>query len=153
MLNRRQVIAGSLAGAAAASLTRYPAFAFISELRQPEKFGKSMDTLLRTAALFTTQQFKLKLAEEKHQGETIVAYRFDEKEEMKQDTDDIRFNPRYNQISGTYELLRFRLAGHSGRFISDEEQSRTGTPLSQALRPLPQTDGCPLDIIWCHLRR
>src|SRR5262249_11198858 len=72
--------------------TRIPAFAFISELRQPEKFGRSMDTLLRTAALFTTQQFKLKLAEEKHNDQTIVGYRFDEKDELKQDTDDIRFN-------------------------------------------------------------
>lgn len=69
------------------------------------------------------------------------------------DTDDIRFNPRYNQISGSYELLRIRLWGHDAQFLSDQEQSRTGTPLSQALRPLPRAEGCALDIIWCHLKR
>jgi len=69
------------------------------------------------------------------------------------DLDDIRFNPRYNQVAGTYELLRIRLSGPSAELISEEEQSRTGTPLAQTLKDLPNSQGCALDLIWCHLKR
>jgi hypothetical protein len=69
-----------------------PAFALVTELREPEQFGKSMESVLRSGALLARGQFKLKLAEEKYQGVAITGYRFDEKAPLKQDVNDIRFN-------------------------------------------------------------
>lgn len=72
--------------------SRVPAFAFVTELRQPERFGKAMDTLLRTAAVASSVPFHLALAEEKHHGHDLVGYRFDEKAVVKQDVDEVRYN-------------------------------------------------------------
>ncbi|HXZ80829.1 MAG TPA: hypothetical protein VEG30_12930 [Terriglobales bacterium] len=70
------------------------------------------------------------------------------------DVDDVRFNPRYSQIVGNYELLRLKVgkARISG-FSETEEQ--TGTPLEQSLREkkIPQTGTCSLDLIWCGIHR
>jgi hypothetical protein len=55
-----------------------PAFALVSELRQPNEFAKTMETTLRGAALLGSFQFKLKLVEEKVKGVALVAFRFDE---------------------------------------------------------------------------
>jgi hypothetical protein len=71
---------------------KIPAFAVISELREPEKFGKGMSSVLRSAALLASIQFGLKLEEVEHKGARIVGYRFDENKELKQDVNDIRFN-------------------------------------------------------------
>ncbi len=68
-----------------------PAFAFIPELRDPDRFGRMMDVALRLGALALTNQFKMKLAEQKHGSVKIVGYRFDEKAEVKEDVNDIRF--------------------------------------------------------------
>jgi hypothetical protein len=91
-----------------------PSFAFVTELRQPEKFSRNMDTLLRAGALLATTQVGLKLREETHNGREIVGYRFDEKAELKADVDDIRFNfsPCYARVDdqfvfcSTIELCR-----------------------------------------------
>src|SRR5262249_27853618 len=64
---------------------RVSSFAIISELREPEKFGKSMEAVLRGAAFLASTQVKLKLFEEKYKGCDIVAYRFDEKAPFKAD--------------------------------------------------------------------
>jgi hypothetical protein len=69
-----------------------PAFAVVTELREPEKFGRSMESVLRSAALLARGQFSLKLVEEKHKGVAITGYRFDEKAPLKADVNDIRFN-------------------------------------------------------------
>jgi hypothetical protein len=71
---------------------RLPAFAVVHELRQPERFGRSMETLLRAAALFATNTFKMELKEEKYRDHDIVAYRFDEKAELTADVNDLRYN-------------------------------------------------------------
>jgi hypothetical protein len=71
---------------------RIPAFALITEMRQPEKFGRSMETVLRAGGLIASTQFKLKLDEQKYNGHEIVGYRFDEKADLKQDIDNFRFN-------------------------------------------------------------
>jgi hypothetical protein len=73
-------------------LVRLPAFAFVSELREPERFGRAMETLLRTAAILATDTFKLELKEEKHRDHDIVAYRFSEKAEVRDDVNDLRYN-------------------------------------------------------------
>jgi hypothetical protein len=93
---------------------RFPAFAFIHELREPEKFGRSMDTILRGVGLLVTTQVKLKLVEEKRNGVAIVGYRFDEKAPLKNDVNDVRFNfsPCYARVGkqfvfcSTVELCR-----------------------------------------------
>jgi hypothetical protein len=69
-----------------------PAFAFVVEMKEPEAFGKSMDTILRGVALLVGSQAKLKLAEEKHGDYTLVGYRFPEDTPLKGDNSDIRFN-------------------------------------------------------------
>jgi hypothetical protein len=71
---------------------KIPAFAFIAEMGNPEKFGPAMATVLRAAALLASTQFGLKMEEEERKDAKIVAYRFDEKKELKQDVNDIRFN-------------------------------------------------------------
>jgi hypothetical protein len=68
-----------------------PAFAFIPELRNPDRFARNMDAGLRAAALAFTNVIKMDLAEETHKGIEIVGYRFPEKEEVKDDVNDIRF--------------------------------------------------------------
>ncbi len=91
-----------------------PAFAFIPELRKADRFARTMDTVLRTGALALTNQFEMKLTEEKHGGVDIVGYRFDEKKELKDDVNDIRFafSPCWARVgdcfvfSSTIELCR-----------------------------------------------
>jgi hypothetical protein len=91
-----------------------PAFAVAWELREPEAFGKSMETILRAAALLAGVQANLKLAEEKYKGCNLVGYRFSETEPIKGDTSDLRFNfsPCFTRVadqfvaSSTIELCR-----------------------------------------------
>jgi hypothetical protein len=69
-----------------------PAFAFVTEMRKPEEFSKSMEAILRGAGLFASNQVKLKLVEEEYKKTAIIGYRFDEKAELPQDVSDLRFN-------------------------------------------------------------
>jgi hypothetical protein len=71
---------------------KIPAFAFVTEMRDPEKFGKGMSSVLRAAALLASTQFEMKMNEEMHREVKIVGYRFDENKALKQDVNDIRFN-------------------------------------------------------------
>jgi hypothetical protein len=69
-----------------------PSFALISELREPEVFGKKMEAVLRAAALLASTQVKLKLVEEKRNGCSIVGWRFPEDRPFGNDTANFRFN-------------------------------------------------------------
>jgi hypothetical protein len=69
-----------------------PAFALVWELREPEAFAKSMDTVLRGVALLAGAQANLKLAEEDCKGCKLVGYRFPENETLKGDVNDLRYN-------------------------------------------------------------
>ncbi len=69
-----------------------PAFALVWELREPEAFGKSMETILRGVALLTGSQVDLKLVEEKYKGFNLIGYRFPEDKPIKGDINDLRFN-------------------------------------------------------------
>ncbi len=55
-----------------------PAFALVSELRQPEDFAKAMEATLRGAALLTGFRVKMKQAEEKVGDVKLVGFRFAE---------------------------------------------------------------------------
>lgn len=57
-----------------------PTFAVVTELREPEKFGKTVEAALRGAALLAGFQFKLKLVEEKVGDVNLVGYRFEEEQ-------------------------------------------------------------------------
>jgi hypothetical protein len=69
-----------------------PAFAVVWELRDPEAFGKTMETILRAAALLGGGKANLKLVEEKYKNCKLVGYRFPEDETLKGDVNDLRFN-------------------------------------------------------------
>ena len=57
-----------------------PAFAVVSELKQPEEFGQTVEAALRGGALLAGFKFNLQLAEEKVGDVTLVGYRFGEKQ-------------------------------------------------------------------------
>jgi hypothetical protein len=69
-----------------------PAFAVITEMRDPDEFTKSMETSLRGAALLAGSQYKLKLTEEKHGDYKIVGWRFPVDVKLESDVGNIRFN-------------------------------------------------------------
>jgi hypothetical protein len=96
----------------------YPAGAFVVEMRDPEEFGKSMETVLRSAALLAGTQVELKLVEEKRGKYTIVGYRFPEEDPKAKTRQRLPRDVRYNVspcfvragnqfvISSTIELAR-----------------------------------------------
>jgi hypothetical protein len=92
---------------------RIPAFAIVVDMRDPG-FAKSMDTILRSAALLGGAQVGLELNEKKYSNTTIVGYRFPEDGKLKGDVNNIRFNfsPAFLKvgdqfvISSTVELAR-----------------------------------------------
>ncbi len=69
-----------------------PAFAVVTEMRDPDEFSKSMESALRAAALFAGNQYKVKLNEEKHGGYNIVGWRFPVDVKVDSDAGNIRFN-------------------------------------------------------------
>jgi hypothetical protein len=85
-----------------------PAFALVSELREAEAFGKSMEAILRAAVLLinTNPNIKLKLAEEKHKDCNIICYRFDESKPLtvKVDATNFRFNfsPCFTRVGNQF---------------------------------------------------
>ena len=91
-----------------------PAFALVWELREPEAFGKSMEAILRGAALLGGGQVNLKLVEEKYKDCKLVGYRFPEDQPLKGDINDLRFNftPCFTRVgdqfvvSSTLDLCR-----------------------------------------------
>ncbi|MBP3959655.1 hypothetical protein J8F10_30790 [Gemmata sp. G18] len=70
---------------------QFPAFGYVATGRDP-KFVKSIEPALRSAAIIASLQFDLKMLEHKHEGVTIVAYRFPENKERADDPDGVRFN-------------------------------------------------------------
>lgn len=71
---------------------RIPAFALVVQAREPEKFGKAMEAVLRGAAFLAGTQTKLQLVEEKHGDFQIVGYRFARDGKLKGDDGYVRFN-------------------------------------------------------------
>ncbi len=70
---------------------RLPAFGYVVAGGDP-KFAKSIEPALRSAAIIASLQFDLKISEHKHDGVSIVAYRFPENKELADDPDGLRFN-------------------------------------------------------------
>ena len=70
--------------------TRIPAFALAVSMRDKD-LGRSMETVLRAAALFGGFQIKIKLVEEKVGDISLVGYRFPE-DPLPGDPTNVRFN-------------------------------------------------------------
>jgi len=93
---------------------RLPAFAVVNRMRQPEKFGKRMEVILRSAGLFAGFFAPMKLAEEQHGTTHIIGYRFSEERKTDEKPNDILFNfsPCFARVgdhfvaSSTVELCR-----------------------------------------------
>jgi len=91
-----------------------PAFAVVTEMRDPEAFGRNLETVLRGAALFALTQVKLKMTEETYKDCQITSYRFREDAPYKADVNDVRFNftPSFARVgdqfvvASTVELCR-----------------------------------------------
>ncbi|MCI0680897.1 MAG: hypothetical protein L0Y71_02235 [Gemmataceae bacterium] len=73
--------------------TKIPSFAVVLDMRDPQ-FGKSMNFILRGAALFGTFASKsgLKMVEEQHAGCNLVCYYFAENKPFEGDPNGVRFN-------------------------------------------------------------
>ncbi|HVS34353.1 MAG TPA: hypothetical protein VMS17_02160 [Gemmataceae bacterium] len=112
--HRIVVVDQASAGYKTTPKTHIPAFAIVTEMRDPEAFGDNMETVLRGAALLAQSQVKMKMTEEKYQDCTITTYRFSEESPLKGDVNDIRFNftPSFSRVgnqfvaSSTTELCR-----------------------------------------------
>jgi hypothetical protein len=68
-----------------------PAFAVVTEMRNPDDFAGGVETLARGGALALAAQVKLKLSEEKVGNVNLVGYRFDEDRAVPDDVNDQRF--------------------------------------------------------------
>src|SRR5205807_6992016 len=103
--------------------TPLPAFAFVVEMREPEKFTKSMDPILRGVALLVGNQAKLKLTEEKHGDLMLVGYRFPEDVPLKGDVNDLRFNfsPCFVAVGDQFVACSTLELGHELIDILDKE--------------------------------
>lgn len=91
-----------------------PAFALVWELREPEAFGRSMETILRAIALVSGFGSNLRLVEEQYKDCKLIGYRFPEDQSLKDDVDNLRFNftPCFTRVgdqlvvSSTMDLCR-----------------------------------------------
>lgn len=111
---------------------RIPAFAFVIDMRDPA-FGKSLDSVLRAAALLASFQFNLKLVEEKENDVTIVGYRFPEKPYADgKDPNNIRLNftPCFARAGGQFIAASTLELGHElvGLVQKEAKEKKAGSP-------------------------
>lgn len=115
---------------------RIPAFAVVAEMREPEAFSKSMEAILRAAALLASTQVKLKLVEEKYGERTLVGYRFPEDAPFRGDVDNVRFNfsPCFVRVGKYFLASSTRELGQELVDLLDREARDTtssGSPASE----------------------
>jgi Protein of unknown function (DUF3352) len=121
--------------------THLPAFGVVSEMRNPESFGRNLETVLRGAALLATTQVKLKMNEEKYKDCEIVSYRFPEDSPYKGDDGGYRFNfsPSFTRVgnqfvaSSTTELCRELV----DELQKEAKQSPGGAAMTRQARLIP----------------
>lgn len=108
-------------------LTQTGSFAIVLDMRD-QGFAKSMNTILRGAALAGTFQFGMRMVEEKHKEHTLVTYYFNEKKKIEADQQNIRFNfsPCFTHVGNQFVIAStFEL----GKDLIDclEKESKDGT--------------------------
>src|SRR5262249_10263423 len=91
-----------------------PAFAVVLEMREPNKFARTAESLLRTGAILASSQTRLKLTEEEHGDHTITGYRFAEDSPLPADTNNLRFNfsPCFVRVGNLFVLSSTLKLGH-----------------------------------------
>ena len=118
-----------------------PAFGVVTEMRDPETFGRNLETILRGAALFATTQVKMKMGEETYKDCEITTYRFVEDAPYKADVNDLRFNftPTFTKVgnqfvvASTVELCR----GLVDELQKEAKEPPAGVALSRQIRVFP----------------
>jgi hypothetical protein len=108
--------------------TSIPAFAVVSEMRDPDAFTRSVSTVLRGAGLlYSTTQTKVNLVEEKHGDVTLVGYRFPENVSYKSDVNDIRFNfsPCFARVGNQFMVCSTLELGHEMLDLLQKEAAGT----------------------------
>jgi hypothetical protein len=112
--------------------TRLPAFGFVVEMREPEKFRKNMGAVLRGAALIAGAQAGLKLTEEKHGDITLVGYRFPEGRPLKGDDGNFRFNfsPCFFTVRNQFAVSSTLELGHelADLLLQEQKEGVRGWP-------------------------
>jgi hypothetical protein len=114
-----------------------PAFAYVLELSDPVPFAKSMNTLLRAAALAAGLQVKLKIVEEKHGDYDIVGYRFPENGKVPGDTTGARFSysPCFCRVGNQFVVSStMELAGELVDLLDAEKKSEKLVESSSAIQ-------------------
>ncbi len=113
---------------------RLPAFAFVVDTRD-EKFGRSMETILRGAALLTSAQTKLRLAEEKVGDVNLVAYRYAD-DPAKPPPNNIIFNfsPCFAQVGNQFFAASTIELGRELIGLLQQEAKSPTSPLAAASR-------------------
>jgi hypothetical protein len=114
-----------------------PAFALVVEPREPAEFAKTMNTVLRGAALLAGLQFKLRLVEENQGEHLIVGYRFPEDATIPGDVNDLRFNfsPCFVSVGRSFVFCStLELAHELVRLLEEEAKSEPGHGRAVALR-------------------
>jgi hypothetical protein len=81
-----------------------PAFAVVSELRDPEPFAKNMETVFRGLGLLASSQVKLDFDEATYKDCNVISWRFPVDGEFKADVSDIRFNfsPCFTRVGNQF---------------------------------------------------
>ncbi len=117
--------------------THIPAFAVVTEMRDPEAFGDNIETVLRGAGLFALTQVKLKMSEETYKGCNVVSYRFSEESPLKIDVDDLRFNftPSFTRVGSQFVVAS---TVELCRSLVDELQKEQQGPKDAGAAPVRQ---------------
>jgi hypothetical protein len=120
-----------------------PAFALVTEMRDPESFSRNLETVLRGGALLATAttQVKLKMNEETYKDCDIVSYRFPEDAPYKGDAGGYRFNfsPSFTRVgnqfvaASTTELCRELV----DELQKEAKQAPGGAPMTRQSRLIP----------------
>jgi hypothetical protein len=112
---------------------KLPAFGYVSSGGDP-KFARSLDPVLRSAALVGTIQFGLKMTEHEHEGVKIVAYRFSEDKKLPDDPDGLRFNfePCFAVVGD--ELVLATTVELGKKLITELKKPRTGKASTAVVR-------------------
>lgn len=105
--------------------TRFPPFAMVADMRDPS-VGKTMEGILRAAALLAGTQTSLKSVEEKEGDVKLVGYLFPEDKLLPGDTTNVRFNfsPCFARVGDQFMASSTLELGHEMiRALQQEEKA------------------------------
>jgi hypothetical protein len=123
-----------------------PAFALVAEMRDPEKFTKAVDPLLRAGGFLasTVGDLKLKMVEEKHGPYKLVGYRFPEDGHVKGYEADLLLNysPCFVSVGNQFiASSTIELAHQLIDLLEKEGSNPTTAPNTVAVRTKVYAEG------------